>query len=560
MARKASSLLLALERLRLDFGEGSLSRKRSLLGALERRPLSTADEVSRLHDSLCFLRAWPDGPALRVQADRMLQGFSSRRDLRKHRGRLAGSGIAGTEMRFRFFGATASWLAGRWGDLLWIDWPAFENAEKLEELLTHLSHYAETPGLDGCGLSAREWIARMKGSEEGDAAFLIRRFGALRVDPALREKIYDDLDPPLRLLPGPDTPSCTCEKFPARRIAYQTGPLAGRPADLRREIGSVRPRFQELSGRRARRLVDLARGTMAARQRDLDAFAYADPRDVRLVDCGGGVAVALLGVVPERRFLLEALYGFLVLKNGVPVGYGTGTALFSSCEVTYNIFPAFRGGEAAPLYGRVLAVFRRLFLADTFAVDPYQLGRDNEEALASGAWWFYRLLGFAPRDPAALRLARREEGRRRKKPAFRTPATALVRLAEAPLFLSLKKEREDVLGLLDLGGVGLKATDYLVRRFGSRREEGARVCAMEAASLLGVRSPGKLPPGERLAFGRWAPLVLALGSLPRWPREARRSLARVILAKGGRRESDYLLRFDRHQRLRRALRKASAKD
>ncbi len=560
MVRKASSLLLALERLRLDFGEGSLSRKRSLLGALEQRSLSTANEVSRLHDLLCFLRAWPDGPALRTQADRMLEGFSSRRDLRKHRGRLAGSGIAGTEMRFRFFGATASWLAGRWGDFLWIDWPAFENAEKLEEFLTHLSHYAETPGLDEYEFSAREWIARMKGPGETDAAFLIRRFGALRADPALRGKIYDDLDPPLRLLPGPDTPSRTREKFPARRIAYQIGPLAGRPADLRREIESARPRFQELSGRRARRLMDLARGTMAARQRDLDAFAYADPRDVRLADCGGGIQIALFGMIPERRFLLETIYGFLVLKNGVPVGYGAGLGLFSSFDTAINIFPAFRGGETALLYRCVLAVFRRFYRADTISMDPFQLGWDNEEALASGAWWFYRLLGFAPRDPSALRLAREEERRRRKNPAYRTSPGRLLRLAEAPLFLSLKKEREDVLGLLDLGVVGLKAMDYLARRFGSRREEGKRVCAKEAASLLEVRSLRKLSPGERLAFGRWAPLVLALGSLPRWPREARRSLAQVILAKGGRHESDYLLRFDRHQRLRRAIHKASVQD
>ena len=45
-------------------------------------------------------------------------------------------------------------------------------------------------------------------------------------------------------------------------------------------------------------------------------FAYADPYDVRILD-DDGLQFVLYGVTPERRFLLETLYGFLVLKNGV---------------------------------------------------------------------------------------------------------------------------------------------------------------------------------------------------------------------------------------------------
>ena len=27
-------------------------------------------------------------------------------------------------------------------------------------------------------------------------------------------------------------------------------------------------------------------------------------------------------------------------------------------------------------------------------IDPYQLGLENDDALKSGAWWFYQKLGF----------------------------------------------------------------------------------------------------------------------------------------------------------------------
>jgi hypothetical protein len=53
---------------------------------------------------------------------------------------------------------------------------------------------------------------------------------------------------------------------------------------------------------------------------------------------------------------------------------------------------------------------------------------------------------------------------------------------------------------------------------------------------------------------RWAPLVVALPGIGRWSPEERRSLAELILAKGGRRESDFVWRFDAHVRLRAALR------
>lgn len=44
--------------------------------------------------------------------------------------------------------------------------------------------------------------------------------------------------------------------------------------------------------------------------------------------------------------------------------------------------------------------------------------------------------------------------------------------------------------------------------------------------------------------------------IARWPLEARRALADVIRAKGGRRESDFVARFDSHPRLRPAIRRS----
>jgi hypothetical protein len=551
----AHALLLRLEHLRLDFGPEAAAQKGALLAALERRALASAREVLRLHEALCFLCAYPDDATLLARVERMLARFERRRDLRRFRARLADTGIAGTSIRYPFFSATAQWLARRWPERLTIDWKTFEKAGDLEELLPLFGHFAESPGLDEFDYGTRGWVRKMKGKKESDASFVICRLAALRADPFLSEKLHDRLDLPVVIAPGPDTPSRTRAKLPGARVSFQTRPLERARPDLRiearREPLSVRP-ASRLEGRR---LIELALGGMVTRSRDLDVFAYGDPRDVRLVDFGDGLQFACIGAIPERRLLLEAVYGYLTLKNGVPTGYVLTSALFGSAEVAYNVFETFRAAEAAPLYGPVLAMTRHLFGVDAFTIYPYQLGgAGNEEGLASGAWWFYQKLGFRPRDPRALAVMRRELARMKRRPEHRSSRTTLERLAEHNVYLYLGPRRTDVLGVLPLARAGLAVTRLMARRFGAERERGAAKCARDAGLLLGVRPGRDWSVGERMAFERWAPLVVLLPGIEGWSTAEKQDLVAVIRAKGGRRESDFVRAFDAHARLRQAVR------
>jgi hypothetical protein len=364
---------------------------------------------------------------------------------------------------------------------------------------------------------------------------------------------FEELDIPMRLAPGPSTPSRTRAKYPARPVVFQTGPLLKARPRLRDEANRPPLAVRSVTTRAGRRLIDLAREAMVTRSRDLDVFAHGDPRDVRLVDCGGGLQFALIGAMPERRLLLEAVYGLLTLKNGVPLGYSLLSALYASSEIAYNVFETYRGNESAAIYGRVLSSVRHVFGSDSFTIYPYQLGHENDEALRSGAWWFYRKLGFAPRKRALVDLMRRETEAVRRDPAHRSSAATLKTLATGNLFWSVGRPRPDVIGVLALPTVGLRVMDYLARRFGSDRERAARTCSLEAARLLGVAAPRALPRPERLAWERWAPLVLLLPGVDRWSREDKLGLARVVRAKGARRESDFARLFDGHRPLRRAV-------
>ena len=297
----------------------------------------------------------------------------------------------------------------------------------------------------------------------------------------------------------------------------------------------------------------MAREAMVTRARDLYVFAAANPRDACLVDCGDGLEFFYIGVDAEQRLLLDAVYGMLTLRNGVPIGYALFSALWRSSEVAYNVFESFRGGESAWGYGRLLATIRAMFTVDTFTIDPYQLGHHNDEGLDSGAWWFYYKLGFRPWDPGIARLARSEARKAAARRRYRSGDATLRKLVGSNLFLQVGPPRRDVIGAIPVGAIGLAVTDYVNRRFGEDREQATAVLADEAARRLNVRGWRRWNAGERLFWERWAPLVALMPGLDSWTPDEKRELAAIIRAKGGRRESDFVARFDAHPRVGAAL-------
>lgn len=546
--------LAALEALRLTYGDAAATRqRRGLLARLARARLTTPEQVLRLHEALVFLHAYPPDAATLRLVRRMLAGFANRADLRKHREALADSGVAGTDTRYRFFAATARRLALAHGAHLHYDWNEWDDPSRLEELLPLIAAHGETPGLDEYDLGLRGWLARMKPHAMGDAAWVTRRLADRVADAALFERLHDGIDAPMVLRSAPGTPERSTSRWPVRRVHLQSKPLDRSRPDLRAVLAAPPLSIRTLNRAEGERMHDLTLTAMVTRQRDLDAFAYASPDDARVVNAGGGLQFAVLGVVPERRLLLESVYACLTLRNGVPIGYVLTSALHGSAEIAYNVFDTNRGADAAHVYGQVLAMTRALFGVDAFTIYPYQLGgAGNEEGLASGAWWFYRKLGFAPTDASARKIMRREEARMARGPAHRTSRRTLMALAEHNVYWHLGRERRDVIGRLPLANIGLAVTDLLARRFGTHDDRGAAACVAEARALLGGGPAAGWRPGERQAFERWAPLVLLLG-VRRWSAVDKRALLHVIRAKGGRRESDFVRAYDAHARLRAAI-------
>ena len=547
-----TATLGALERCKDQYGAGCAEAKLQLLRRLARADLRSARAVRRLHEVLCFLRPYPDDARLLAQVESMLARFAARPDLRRARAALADSGIAGTAIRYRFFWSTLRWLARRWPGQLTIDRSEAEVEEKLAGALPLLVTWAEAATLKQLDPPAFAAIDRLRGRGEGAAAFLARRIAAMPGDGFTREAFHDAIEASYELEPGPDTPARTRARHAAAPFAYQREALRRARPDLREELGRLYRAVRLVSPREGEQLIGLARGAMVTRSRDLDAFAYGNARDVRLVDDGGGLGFALIGVTPERRALLPSTCGYLILHNGVPIGYGEAFVIGRSATMTFNIFESFRGGEAAYTFARTLAMVRHVFGAESFSLDQYQLGQGNDEAIASGAWWFYYKLGFRPLTADARQVLRAELARMRANPGHRSSAATLRALAESHLLFDFDRSRTP--SLPPIAGPGLRIGASLAKLAGGERERVLAQCAREAMRLTGLRSLRGFSAGERLAWQRWSPVVVfALPDVARWSAAERRALARVIRAKGGRDEAEYLARFAAHPKLERAL-------
>lgn len=535
----ATATLARLEKLRLVYSPGTAGDKRRLVAILARTQLPSASAVRRLHEMLCWIRAYPDDAHVLTAADAALSGFATRKDLRRFGGQLANSGIAGTAIHYHFFWPMARWLCSRWPALLHFDRACGEGADWLRAAWPAALPALHAEAAKRSEASPLRILDSLRG-QTTDASFFVQGVDHTAGDTLARESLHDLIQPAYVLRPGADSPSRTRAHWSGASVAFVTAPLAQRRPNLRREL--LRPPESAASApaHDAAELLDLARAAMVTRNRDLDTFAWGNAQDVHLVDDGDGLAFAFIGAVPERRLPLAAAYGFLILRNGVPIGYGQVDALLGGAEIAFNTFDTFRGAESAGLFARLLAATRALFGSDAFSLEPYQLGHHNKEGIASGAWWFYYKLGFRPRDPAIKRIVAGELARMERNPRHRSSAGTLTRLARKHLYWEPFRGSRAWLPQVPGLGLGLPLLS----------DESA---GQIARHRLGLRSLAGWSSAEILGLYRLMPLVAALQGIESWTAAQKKSAIAVLRAKGGRHERDFVRLLDAHPKLSEAI-------
>jgi hypothetical protein len=538
---------------------GAREAEAALRSAASFQPRDAAT-LARFHDALLFLRAYPHSPGVLALADDALARTEEHvTRLAKAPASLADlddptvAGLAGVPIAMPFSWAAAAWLARRDPARLHVDWDAEDLPDRLAAFLPRFVPGLEEQARVDANVPFRDYVDAARGATP-DVAWLVGCLAALPYPDSVKAELWEATGLQLVWMPRP-TDSRGLARFPSPAPFSTDEPLlARRDVSVAAELAAPPPPLIRLSHRDGAALLDAARAAMAVRYRELPAFSAGDPSAVFRADVGRGVSIFVTGLAREARLPLRAGFGTLFSRNGVLIGYGDLHTAFSRADVSFNVFYAFRDGESAWLYARLLAVCRAVTGAAQLSVDPYQIGLGNEEAIASGAFWFYRRLGFRSADADLERLAAREESRLALSPGRRTPPAFLRRLTTAPLFYDVSGETcklPDTFHLRDLGlaiARRLAASGLSPDAFRTR-------AARRVARGLGL-SPLDSP--TQAALKGLAPALALLDDLTSWTAAEKRALAALVRAKSAPNELRYARLASSHPRLARALAAASS--
>ena len=421
------SLAARLEACKGKFGPDAAPEVLALLKRVERTRFRDAQELIQLHETVLFLRAYPQSTLVMRHADRILFSFGERvRGLSREDFEYADvSGIAGTGLTTNFSYPFAKSLAERHGRSVGIDWEHYQHADRLGPTLGRLipesfNDWAVAPHPDW-----RRWYEKAGGT----LPWLMR---------GTTPEVYDLLELPIRWELGDSAASRSHARIPRKKIFYHDGPfLARKDVSLEAEFAAPKIAVKRLPPSHAGGILDAIVDASAVRYRELYGFLYPDAANVYHADLGRGMDFYFFGVARKWKLPRREYCAGMYFKNGVPVGYvevlWPRHEKGGRMEVGFNHYYTFRQGETAWLYARLLKLFRERFRVGSFFVDPYQLGHENEEAIESGSFWFYYKLGFRPESQEVARLAERELQKIAADAAYRTRPATLRKLAAAPV-------------------------------------------------------------------------------------------------------------------------------
>jgi hypothetical protein len=573
--RPLGRLLDELEewKLRRAGGLGSLLR---LLSELSRRDVRLPAKLARLHEAVLFLRAYPHSRRVREATESILQSVPGRVARLEERGEdlsqfdeLEYAGAAGTTVATEFSYPVTRWLAEKVPGVE-ASWDVHEQPDRLGEGLTRFVPLLEEEALADAVVPHMEWLRAAVGPGGRDLPWLLDRFERLDKSEAEKAELFDALGVITSWRLGRSAYSRTLLRKPGPPPFFHTGPLLSRKeTDFAGILAAPPMPMRRLSRREGERMVDVTRGTTTARYREFYGFTHGDPGTAISGRPGRGLEIFFFGIRPEARLPLRATHTAIYFVNGVAVGYFEGLSFFERMEVGFNIYYTFREGESAWLYAQVLRLCRQVTGVSSFSIDPYQIGYENKEAIESGAFWFYRKLGFRPTDPKVAALVEREERKIAGRPGYRTSVSTLKRIATCNLLYEVGT-RDAGLGTRDslpttdyrlptspwdrfhIRSLGLAVNRRMAREFGGDAER-IRVASTKSVARKLRVNPARWSEGERKSFESYALVLDLLPDLARWSREEKRDLVAVIRAKAGRNEAAYLRRMQRHQRLRQAL-------
>jgi hypothetical protein len=562
---KLAALLPRLEQARTQIGliqEQGIVR---LLSAAGKAAFGKdAKALIRFHDLLLFFRAFAPGQVVLRLADALLGKIEAKVKAALATGADADDfapeevvGIAGTVVEATFSYAMVCWLVQRHPRSISIQWDDYERETQRAVIWPRFFPLMEEDSLTEANVPYIDWLKAARGRQD-ELPWLVRQFQRLPLSEREKAALYDSLEIMVRWDMSGSRASRTLLRKPVRQFYFHRSPLLQRrQVSLAEEIGKPRLPVKVLSQREAEKALDLVKEATGVRYRELYGTSNADPAWVVQSNVGRGVEIHFWGLPPEKRLPLRAYLAGFTVKNGVPINYVECISLFDWTEIGFNTFPAYRDGETAWIYAQTLRLLRQLHGVNAISVYSYQIGDGNDEAIDSGAFWFYRKLGFRSMHPELEKLAQAEEKNVQADAKYRTSARTLRRLSKAHVVYELPEADRGAWDRFAMRNIGFAVQRRMARDFNGDSDAMQKAVMAKVARDIGL-NPRGLNHRQRSVFADFSMVLSLVPELPRWSPDEKAALRAIIVAKAGRSELRYLRLLQKHTRLRAAILRAGS--
>src|SRR4030095_5549148 len=319
MPRDSSlKFLTQLDDLKTQFGASRAKTIERLLARLRKQTITDADTLMRLHETLLFLRAYPQTQHVFQETESLLrqlpnwigeaavQGVDL--DALDHPDK---SGIAGRTVVDTFSYYILRDLVRRYPREVEFYWDWFEDENRLGEIWPHFMPLLEEDAFVEANIPYRAWLQAARGKTP-DVNWLIEKFNRLPLTDVAKAELYNSQKLYVQWTPAYSS-TRTGMRLPAKLrsgpIFFHREPLLQRrDVSLVDELPKPPPRLQKLSRNDGQTILDLSRDASTTRYRELYGFTHGDASRVLKAELGRGVDLFVMGLPPSKRLPLRAYH------------------------------------------------------------------------------------------------------------------------------------------------------------------------------------------------------------------------------------------------------------
>jgi hypothetical protein len=428
------------------------------------------------YNILLFLLAYPDNPSVYRASSQALQHLQLYIRSHEHlKDRLFNSGVTNTNLCAAFGFEIVKWLRKNHPNDVWLS--SFEaDSEQIQSILSVVMPKVESEILQDANSDWKSWLKGTLKKGEDILDRLIAIFDETDIRPEVKDELWNAIGINVEI------------NFPTHLSLPQSLVTPYYHSSL---IRKIRTRTSDLKFKKislteleARQIIECGRMILVRHLREIDPISFTAPPLVSYYLLPRGLTIALTGMVPERRHPIDSYLGYIVFKNGLPVAYAGSWILFDSGRIGLNVFPSYRGGESQYIFEQVLKLHQKVYRLRRFSVDPYQLGKHNDDGIRSGAFWVYYHAGFRPIRKDQRQLADAEAFQIKSAKNYRTPSSVLTKLADSRMELLLERRPAS----FDATDLSLAYSKILQKRFNGNRKLADNRSFYELARLLQIKN------------------------------------------------------------------------